>query len=461
MSKIKRFLIIILAISIIAVFAGCDVQVEEVPTVTPTTNITATVAPTPAPTLNIQKETPTNPFMQVVDASSLGFTQSKLDDIDMFIQNEVAGGFPGAVLMVVKDGKIVHHSSFGFARKYDGKTLMQNPIPMQDGTLFDVASLTKVYGTTFAIMKLVDDGKIALDDKVSKYLDGYSDAEDGRADVTIRMLLRHSSGYATDIRFFDKNMSYSDTFYSMDRDKTISLLSEIPLDNEPNTTYKYNDIDYLVLCAIVEKASGLKIDEYLKQKIYTPLGLQNNIMYKPLDNGLSPHAIAATERMGNTRDGVAKFDGIRNYTLQGEVHDEKAYYSMGGVSGHAGLFADASALAVLSQVLINDGEYNGVQVLSKEVVDTFTKIHDEQKYQLGFWSTRTSSTYSESTSPNTLYHYGWTGVASMIDIDKGMTIILLTNKRHSPCDWDNFEGNDNYSTGKYSKVIKMVYEALN
>jgi CubicO group peptidase (beta-lactamase class C family) len=440
------------------VFAGCIPSTIDTPTVTPSPEVTPTVKPTPAPTLNIQTIAPTSKFMPIGDAE--GFSKEKLDEIDLFIQNEVANGFPGAVLLVAKDGKIVHHASFGFARKYDGKLLMQNPIPMQDDTLFDIASLTKVYGTTFAIMKLIDEGKLALDDKVSKYLDGYLEAEDGKADITVRMLLRHSSGYGSDIRFFDKSMSYSDTLYSMDRDKTISLLSQIPLDNEPNTQYKYNDIDYLVLCAIIEKASGQRLDEYLKQNIFTPLGIQDNIMYKPLDNGLSPHAIAATERMGNTRDGVANFDGIRDYTLQGEVHDEKAYYSMGSVSGHAGLFADANALAVLSQVLINGGEFNGVRILSSEVVDTFTKTYDDEKYQLGFWRADTSDTYKKFTSPNTLYHYGWTGTATMIDMDKGMTIILLTNKRHSPCDWDKFEGNDNYSTGKYTKIIEMVYNSL-
>ncbi|PNB76984.1 penicillin binding protein PBP4B, partial [Pseudomonas sp. FW305-BF6] len=108
----------------------------------------------------------------------------------------------------------------------------------------------------------------------------------------------------------------------------------------------YSDVDYMLLGTIVEKITGQKLDEYVENEIYKPLKLKDTV-FNPLQKGFKPKEIAATELLGNTRDGVINFPNVRTYTLQGEVHDEKAFYSMGGVSGHAGLFSTTSDLAVL------------------------------------------------------------------------------------------------------------------
>ena len=275
------------------------------------------------------------------------------------------------------------------------------------------------------------------------------------------MLLRHNAGYGADIRFFDNNMDYYQKFYSMKRAKTISMLKDIKLENIPGDKFKYSDIDYMILCALIEKISGMSMDDYLQENIYRPLGIQNQILYTPLDKGFSQDNFAATERMGNTRDGAVYFNEIRNYTLQGEVHDEKAYYSMGSISGHAGLFSDAYALSILNQLLLNKGYFNNLIFFSEDIVDAFLTIYDDEKYQLGFLNAKSNKYLKDFVSDSTLYHYGWTGAATLIDIENNMAIILLTNKRHSPCNLDAFEGNDNFDTGKYAAIIEMVYDALN
>ncbi|MCK5128544.1 MAG: penicillin binding protein PBP4B [Clostridiales bacterium] len=444
--------VLVLLILCIFILVGCNQSPDNIPYANPSaTNIIAT------PEVTAEISLPKHSLPQG-DPQAFGFSSNALDEIDSFINDEVQNGFPGAVLVVVKDGYIVHQKSYGYAKKYDGKNLLSNPTSMNNDTMFDIASLTKVYGTMFAVMKLIDDDRLALDQNISAYLDGYN--EGGREMITVRMLLNHSAGYGSDVRFFDNNTEYTETFYSTDRDKTISLLNDIPLTTIPGETHKYNDIGYMILCQLIEKVTGVSISAYLRDYVYKPLGIENQILYRPLDNSFTADDFVATERMGNTRDGVAYFDGIRKYTLQGEVHDEKTYYSMDSVSGHSGLFADANALAILSQVMLNEGMYQGVQLISSDTVRTFMTIEDQQKYQLTLQNAQSNKYIEKYVSDTALYHYGWTGTAIVIDPTNNMSIILLTNKRHSPCDWDAFEGNDNYETGKYVTIIKMMYQAL-
>ncbi len=112
----------------------------------------------------------------------------------------------------------------------------------------------------------------------------------------------------------------------------------------------------MLLGFIIEKITNKRLDQYVKEALYEPLGLKN-VTFNPLDNGFKADGIAATELNGNTRDGLITFDNMRTDTIQGTVHDEKAYYAMGGISGHAGLFANASDLAVLVQTVMNRGGY--------------------------------------------------------------------------------------------------------
>lgn len=393
------------------------------------------------------------------------FSKEKLQELDNFINKEVEEGFPGAVLMVVKDGTIVKNTAYGYKKKWNKNELLTSPEKMTTDTMFDVASITKMMSTNLALQKLVSEGNLDIDALVSKYIPEFKDSlEDpikGKSKVTVRHVLNHTAGFAPEVKFFDNNTAGK--FYSQDRNTTLKLIPQVPLDYEPGTKIIYSDTDYMLLGLIVEKITGMPQDEYIENQIYKPLGLKNT-MYNPLRKGFNPENFAATERNGNTRDySIPLFNNIREYTLQGEVHDEKAWYSMGGVSGHAGLFSTAKDLAVLSQLILNGGSYNSVKIFHRDTLAEFTKPSDKDiTYGLGWdrqgdW--RKIWEFGPYASYLTIGHTGWTGCALNIDPVNNMAVILLTNMRHSPTVLNNFEGSI-WEIGRYGSIMSKVYEAF-
>ncbi len=407
---------------------------DESPTATPTF--------TPSPT-------PLAPSYEVLN--------SKLDAADSAISQDIGNGFPGAVLLVAQNNEIIFLKAYGSLKIYDGLEKLESPVAMRSDTVFDLASLTKVYATTFSIMKLIDSQAISLDSYVYEILPEFN--KDDYNKITIRQLLTHTSGFPSDVKFFRPDVEEGEMFYSTDRDKTISLLSEVPLEYSPGSKAQYSDIGYMVLSAVAEKLSGMRIDEFVSYNIYTPLGINDTMSYLPIENNFYIDNIACTERLGNTRDGLVTFPNVREYTLQGEVHDEKAYYSMEGVSGHAGLFSDAESINILNQMLLNGGTYKGVTVFSEDTVNTFTSLYDDSFYQLGFANSAKINSLKDIVPNGTLSHTGWTGTFSLVDKKNNLSMVLLTNKRHTPIAGDEFEG-AYYNTGKYYAIVKLIYEAL-
>jgi CubicO group peptidase (beta-lactamase class C family) len=223
----------------------------------------------------------------------------------------------------------------------------------------------------------------------------------------------------------------------------------------------------MLLGYIVEKVTGQKLDNYVENAIYKPLGLKHTI-FNPLQKGFKPKDFAATELMGNTRDGVISFPNVRTYTLQGEVHDEKAFYSMEGVSGHAGLFSTTSDLAVLLQVMLNGGSYGNKSFFEKETIEEFVAPSEmNSTYGLGWRLNGDDSMdwmFSKYASDSAYGHTGWTGTVTIIDPEQNLGIVLLTNKKHSPLvdpavNSNQFFG-DLFTTGRYGSVVTAVYEAL-
>ena len=405
-------------------------------------------APSPSPTLLLSPSP--------VPADTM-ISDGRFADVDSIISGDISSGFPGAVLLVSLDGQIVFLKSYGNLKVYDGASLLPEPVPMRTDTVFDVASLTKVYATTLSAMKLVEQGVLSLDSHVYEFLPDFDKDEYDR--ITIRQLLNHTAGFPSDVKFFRPDVAEGESFYSLERDSTIALLSEVPLENEPGGKSQYSDVGYMVLGAVLEKVSGMRLDDFVRQNIYEPLGITDGISYLPLENGFSGDNIACTELMGNSRDGLVDFPGVRTYTLQGEVHDEKAYYSMGGVSGHAGLFSDAGSLDILNQMLLNEGSYNGAAIFAPETVDTFSSVYDNSIYQLGFSHAAKYNSLAGIVPEGTLCHTGWTGAFSLVDKKNSLSIVLLTNKRHSPVTDGEFEG-ALYETGKYYSVVTAIYMAL-
>ena len=406
----------------------------------------------------------TIPYPVLEDATAkkeYNFTQ-----VDTLINEDIEKGFPGAVLLVLKNGKIIKNSAYGYARKFsDGGELLKSPVEMTTETLFDIASNTKMFATNFALMKLVNEGKLDTNLPINHYLPTYRG--EGRDLRTVKDILTHNAGYAPQVKFFTRDNDLGDNFFSQNLNKTKELiLTKVPFVVGRSTKRMYSDTDYMLLGMIIEKISGLPLDLFVEYEIYQPLGLKNTV-YNPLQKGFRKNQFAATEVHGTTRGNRVNFDNVRTYVLQGEVHDEKAFHSLAGVSGHAGLFSTATDLAVLTQTLLNRGGYNNKELFSGKVIDQFIKPDDGNgTYGLG-WRRANNGDRKWHFGPyasNSAYgHTGWTGTATVIDPEHDLAIILLTNARHSEIEGDDknyqFKGKQ-FETGQYGSVISLVYEAV-
>lgn len=406
----------------------------------------------------------TIPYPVLVDE-----THNHLEDfiqVDKLIKEDIKKGFPGAVLLVLKNGKIIKNSAYGYARKFaDGGELLSSPVKMTTETLFDVASNTKMFATNFALMKLVHEGKLDTNLPINHYLPAYRGA--GRDLRTVKDILTHNAGYAPQVKFFTRDNYLGTKFFSHDATKTKNLiLTQVPFAVGRATKRMYSDTDYMLLGMVIEKITGMPLDLYVEYEIYNPLGLKNTV-FNPLQKGFRSQHFAATEIHGTTRGKRVSYENIRTYVLQGEVHDEKAYHSLAGVAGHAGLFSTAHDMAVLAQALLNRGGYADKQLFSGNVIDQFVKPDDGNgTYGLGWRRANNGERkwhFGPYASSTTYGHTGWTGTVTVIDPEHDLAIILLTNARHSEIEGDDrnyqFKGKQ-FETGKYGSVISLVYEAV-
>ena len=388
-------------------------------------------------------------------------------EVDTLIERDVKAGFPGAVLAVVKNGELIKLTAYGDAKQYQQSDLMLlRPEPMQTNTLFDLASNTKIFATNFALMKLVSEGLLNINKPVQSYLSEYKG--EGRAKRTVKDLLTHSAGYPPVFDFHRKDGSYGDAFYSQNSKTTKQLLlTSVPFSSKSSGQHVYSDIDYMILGVLIERITGQSLDEYLEQQVYAPLKLTNTL-FNPLKKGFKPQQFAATELSGNTRDGRIKFDNVRTDVLQGQVHDERAYYSLDGVAGHAGLFSNAHDLVVLCQLLLNNGGYGDQQLFSASALAQFlTPQSSDETYGLGFRLAGNNQTrrwhFGPYASAQAYGHTGWTGTVTVIDPAYDLAIVLLTNARHSAIKGSlkryEFTGKQ-FETAQYGSVVSLIYEAL-
>ena len=406
------------------------------------------------------------PFPTLQDTSTQN--QGRFSKVDKLINSDVASGFPGAVLLVVKDGKIIKRSAYGDARKFaDGGQPLEKSVKMQTSQIFDLASNTKMFATNFALMKLVSEGKIDVTNPINKYLPEYQGQ--GRESRLVRDLMTHTAGYSPQVRFFTKDNHLGPRFFSQNKQQTEHLLlSRVPFETGRQNKAVYSDTDYMLLGLLIERVTNMPLDRYVEQEIYHPLKL-NNILFNPLQKGFAKQQFAATEIQGNTRGGTVDFDNVRTYVLQGEVHDEKAYHSFAGVAGHAGLFSDVDDLAVLAQTLLNGGGYGPIKVFDRAVLDKFIKPEEgDSSFGLGWRRADHGQNkwhFGPYASPYAYGHTGWTGTVTVIDPVYDLAIILLTNARHSEIvereDGKGLAFNGKlFETGKYGSIVSLVYEAL-
>ena len=333
-----------------------------------------------------------------------------------------------------------------------------------------------MFSVNYAIQKLVTDGKMNIDTPIVEIL-GEAFAENtldfayvgtdpapGREqqiawkrELTVRTVLTHQAGFPADLHYFDPDYDMarqsrgeagSNVIPAQNREETLEAIFRTPLMYEPGSQTKYSDVDYMLLGYIVEKITGERLDVYMKKNFYEPLGLAHTT-FLPLENGFEAEDCAATELNGNTRDKHVFFSGVREETLQGQVHDEKAWYCMEGVSGHAGLFSNAEDLCKLASVMITGG-YGSHRFFSRNVLDSFTapKAFDFGQWGLGWWRQGDDQRvwyYGTQAAPDTVGHQGWTGTLVMVDPSRNLTIAYLTNKINSPVtsvnNLNRFDGN--------------------
>jgi N-acetylmuramoyl-L-alanine amidase len=407
----------------------------------------------------------TIPSPVLIDSSAS--YQNRFKQVDDLIEQDVKNGFPGAVLLVVQNGEIIKRSAYGDARKYaDGGALLPSAQKMRTDTLFDIASNTKMFATNLALMKLVSEGKLDVNAPIEQYMPDYQGG--GRDTRLVRDLLTHTAGYAPQVRFFTPDNGVSKSLYSQNPQRTDQLLlNRVPFAMGRNVKAVYSDTDYMLLGMLVERLTGMGLDAYVEHQIYQPLGLTNTL-FNPLLKGRAKAEFAASEIQGNSRGGRVSFDNMREYVLQGEVHDEKAFYSLGGVAGHAGLFSTVDDLAVLGQLLLNGGGYGQTQIFDEAVLQQFIKPEErDDSYGLGWRRAGHGQSkwhFGPYASAQAYGHTGWTGTVSVIDPKYNLAIFLLTNARHSKVQEDDsghveFAGKT-FETGKYGSVISLVYEAV-
>lgn len=402
---------------------------------------------------------------------SFGFDPKKLALVDQQINQDVKNGFPGAALLIIKDGHVIKQSVYGSALKYDLKTgkPLTKPMPVQCNTLFDLASNTKMYATNYAVMHLVAESKLDVNKPISFYLPEYKGCDKNgqcRETRTVRDLLTHSAGYTPSPQFYNPQTiaQYGDNLYSQNRLTTESIiLSRLPFERARAGKPVYSDVDFMLLGMIIETITKQSLDQYVMQNIYQPLGLKS-ITFNPLLNGHGYGSCAATEVDGNTRGGSIDFPNIRTTPIECQVHDENSYYSMGGVSGHAGLFADLGDMAVLVQLALNNGSYNDVTLWTPAVEAQFiAPIASDDTYGLGWRRAGAKSNYApfgHYASSQAFGHTGWTGTITLIDPKYDLAIVLLTNKKHSQYKDGKFAG-DGFATGNYKQIVDLIYQSLN
>jgi CubicO group peptidase (beta-lactamase class C family) len=286
---------------------------------------------------------------------------------------------PGALVVIGHGGDVVFHQAYG-SRKLAGEPgLDGSPAPaepMTEDTIFDLASLTKSLATATAVMQLYEQGKVQFDDPVHQYLPDFNGANDPqRAQVTVRMLLTHTSGEPGDV---DLNDPWGLT--RADKSEGIRRALTTPLQSSPGERFRYSDIGFILLGALIEKVTGEPEDAYVQRNVFAPLGMDDT-RYLPPAKACGPHTIrgaaiawapATTQRVAcsagawNTgllpriaptaRDEEGRADPSKNpdldYLLRGTVQDTTAR-RMGGVAGHAGVFSTAHDVGIFAQALLD------------------------------------------------------------------------------------------------------------
>lgn len=346
---------------------------------------------------------------------SVGIDIKHLSLADNIINKAIdEGETPGAVLAVVRHGKLAYLKAYGNKQTY--------PIAeaMKENTVFDLASLSKSISTALSAMILIERGQLRLADNVSLYIPDFQQWEDSitHQKKTIRVinLLTHTSGLPPYASIDELKRKYTNA----DNNALINYIATaINLNTEPGTNFDYSCLNFITLQRIIENISGQTLQQFAQENIFKPLGMKHTD-YNP--TGETLQWTAPTEKQP---------DGS---VLLGQVHDPLARIVNKGVSGNAGVFSNAEDLAILSAMLLNGGEYKGTRILSPlsvKALQTVPRGYEQFGRSLG-WDNYSpyASNNGDLFSGHTYGHTGYTGTSLIIDPDNDTAVILLTNRVH-------------------------------
>jgi len=396
--------------------------------------------------------------LKISSPEEVGLKTAELKRMDDIIQKGIDGkAFPGCQLLVAKDGKVIWNKCYG-TKIYESSEVVK------PGELYDLASISKVAATTIAIMKLCEQKKINLDKTVGDYLDLPKDATIKK--LKLKDVLTHQAGLKAFFMFYKNTVdSNFERYYRKTADGVFSIqvadslfirndfpdtmwsiINHSPVEEHPK--YVYSDNDFYILQKIVEKGSGKKLDEFVNENFYRPMGLTRI--------GFNPTERYARERMLPTENDST----FRKQVVRGYVHDPGAAM-YGGVAGHAGVFSNTFDLAALFQMLLNNGTYNGKRFLDSCTIHLFASRQSKiSRRGYGFDKpepdvSKASPCY-DGVPLSAFGHTGFTGTCVWSDPENNLTYIFLSNRVYP-----NAENNQLVKMNIRTDLQEVIYKALN
>lgn len=398
------------------------------------------------------------PVMFVEDAGVVN--KPALDKLNLMLERSVAEGvFPGCQVVAAKNGKVFYNRAFGY---YDNS----KKVKVDTASIYDVASLTKVLSTTLAVMRLYENKQLDLNKTLGQYLPAVRGTD--KENLLIKDLLLHQAGLKSWIPFYTQTLDSTgrpdshiyhtqpDVVFNLPvarnmymnkdyKDSVWKTIINTPLENRGR--YVYSDLDYYFLAEVVEKLSGKKLDKYVDEQFYQPMGLKRTA-YNPLSK-FQPSEIVPTENDNY----------FRMQTIRGYVHDQGAAM-FGGVAGHAGLFANAWDVAAIFQMLLQGGSYNGKKFFDKATIAYFTAYNSRlSRRGLGFDKPEADATNAgpagDRTSGQAFGHQGFTGTCAWADPESGVVFVFLSNRVNPSADNKKINSQSTRTVAQ-----DYIYEAL-
>ncbi len=371
------------------------------------------------------------------------------NEIISLVKGKLLSDTASMAVVIQKDGETKYMKAFGYAYYKDFNKLVENPVEITTESLFDLASITKIMGTTVAIKILISENKLQLHDSVSKYLREFKRKD--KKHIRIYDLLTHTSGLPAWRPLY---------IHVNKRSDIVKYIAKEKLEYKTGEKVVYSDLGFITLGFIIEKITGQRIDDFLRKKIYQPLAMHDTGY---LTQGKQKSKAVATE-WGNfwekklldegifgTKEKSTDFTKWREYTIIGEVNDGNTYYAMNSVSAHAGLFSSPKDMTKLIQLLLNKGTYGDITLYKQELADIFTKgisFPDNSQRALGF---DYSKDYMGKKRPKDTYgHTGFTGICLSLNNQANLGIMIFTNRQNVGIN----------NTGTYTSPTKMCSDIM-